>query len=145
MFERDGIISEEKKKTIGVSTNLDEQQANDLQDWFCLRENSSVSSFRCMDSILNLMEDDAIQHVTDYAFCEQCTKFGKIIGLYRINAEQWIDLIKITEDLNVDSESGISFASIGSDHFKKMVKMSMVSYPVITAVENNYLVCKSSD
>ena len=41
MFERDGIISEE---TIGVPTNLDEQQANDLQDWFCLRENSSVSS-----------------------------------------------------------------------------------------------------
>ena len=124
------------KKTIGVSTNLDEQQANDLQDWFCLRENSSVSSFRCMDSILNLMEDDAIQHVTDYAFCEQCTKFGKIIGLYRINAEQWIDL-EIMEDLNIDSESGICFTSISSDRFKKMVKMSMVSYPVVTAVENN--------
>ena len=48
------------KKTIGVSTNLDEQKANDLQDWFCLRENSSLSSFGCMDSILNLMEDDVI-------------------------------------------------------------------------------------
>ena len=133
VFERDGINSEE---TIGVPTNLDERQANDLRDWFCLRENSSVSSFRCMDSILNLMEDDAIQHVTDYTFCEQCTKFGKIIGLYRINAEQWIDL-EIMEDLNIDSESGISFTSIGSDRFKKMVKMSMVSYPVVTAVENN--------
>ena len=59
VFERDGIISEEVP-TIGVPTNLDERQANDLRDWFCLRENSSVSSFRCMDSILNLMEDDAI-------------------------------------------------------------------------------------
>ena len=29
VFERDGIISE---KTIGVPTNLDERQANDLQD-----------------------------------------------------------------------------------------------------------------
>ena len=74
--------------------------------------------------------------MTDYVFCEQCTKFGKIIGLYRINAEQWIDL-EIMEDLNIDSESGISFTSIGSDRFKKMVKMSMVFYPVVTAVENN--------
>ena len=41
------------------------------------------------------------------------------------------------EDINIDSETGISFASIGSDRFKKMVKMSMVSYPVVTAVENN--------
>ena len=40
------------------------------------------------------------------------------------------------EDLNIDSESGISFTSIGSDRFKKMVKMSMVFYPVVTAVEN---------
>ena len=119
IFERDRIISEE---TIGVPTNLEEQQANDLQDWFCLRENSSVSSFRCMDSILNLMEDDVIYHLNDYVFCEQCTKFGKIIGLYRISAEQWIDL-EIMEDLNIDSESGISFASIGSDCFKKIVKM----------------------
>ena len=119
MFERDGIISEE---TIGVPTNLDEQQANDLQDWFCFRENSSVSSFRCMDSILNLMEDDVIDHLNDYVFCEQCTKFGKIIGLYRISAEQRIDL-EIMEGLNIDSESGISFASIDSDRFKKMVKM----------------------
>ena len=68
------------------------------------------------------MEDDVIYHLNDYAFCEQCTKFGKIIGLYRINAEQWIDLIEITEDLNIDSESGISFASIGSDRFKKWLK-----------------------
>ena len=120
IFERDGIISEE---TIGVPTNLDKQQANDLQDWLCLRENSSVSSFRCMDSILNLMEDDdVIYHLNDYVFCEQCTKFGRIIGLYRINAEQWIDL-EIMEDLNIDSESEISFASIDSDHFTKMVKM----------------------
>ena len=120
IFERDGIISEE---TIGVPTNLDKQQANDLQDWLCLRENSSVSSFRCMVSILNLMEDDdVIYHLNDYVFCEQCTKFGKIIGLYRINAEQWIDL-EIMEGLNIDSESGISFASIDSDRFKKMVKM----------------------
>ena len=120
VFERHGINSEE---TIGVPTNLDERQANDLRDWFCLRENSSVSSFRCMDSILNLMEDDdVIYHLNDYVFCEQCTKFGKIIGLYRINAEQWIDL-EIMEGLNIDSESGISFASIDSDRFKKMVKM----------------------
>ena len=120
VFERDGIISEE---TIGVPTNLDERQANDLRDWFYLRENSSVSSFRCMDSILNLMEDDdVIYHLNDYVFCEQCTKFGKIIGLYRINAEQWIDL-EIMEGLNIDSESGIYFASIDSDRFKKMVKM----------------------
>ena len=41
------------------------------------------------------------------------------------------------EDLNIDSESGISFASIGSDSFTKMVKMSMVSNPVVTAVEKN--------
>ena len=41
------------------------------------------------------------------------------------------------EDINIDSETGISFASIGSDRFKKMVKMSMVSYPVVTAVESN--------
>ena len=71
-----------------------------------------------------------------FFLCEQCTKFWKIIGLYRINAEQWIDL-EIIEDLNIDSESGISFTSIGSDRFKKMVKMSMVFYPVVTAVENN--------
>ena len=75
-----------------------------------------------MDSILNLMEDDVIYHLNDYVFCEQCTKFGRIIGLYRINAEQWIDL-EIMEDLNIDSESEISFASIDSDHFTKMVKM----------------------
>ena len=72
--------------------------------------------------------------MTDYVFCEQCTKFGKIIGLYRINAVQWIDL-QIREDLNIDSESGICFASIGSDCLKKMVIMSMLSYPVVTAVE----------
>ena len=30
-------------------------------------------------------------------------------------------------------ESGISFSSIGSDCFKKMVKISMVSDPVVTA------------
>ena len=65
------------KKTIGVSTNLDEQQANDLQDWFCLRENSSVSSFRCMDSILNLMEDDVIYHLNDFFFANNVQSFGK--------------------------------------------------------------------
>ena len=54
VFEKDGIISEE---TIRVPTNLDKQQENDLRDWFCLRENSSVSSFK---SILSLMEDDVI-------------------------------------------------------------------------------------
>ena len=74
--------------------------------------------------------------MNDFFFCEQCAKFWKIIGLYRINVEQWIDL-EIMEDLNIDSESGICFASIGSDCFKKMVKMSMVSYLVVTAVENN--------
>ena len=82
------------------------------------------------------MEDDVICHLNHYVFCEQCTKFLKIIGLYRINVEQWVDL-EIMEDLNIDSKSGISFASIGSDRFKKMVKMSMVSYSVVTAVENN--------
>ena len=81
MFERDGIISEEKKKTIGVSTNLDEQQANDLQDWFCLRENSSVSSFRCMDSILNLMEDDVIYHLND---------FFSLRTMYKVLENNWL-------------------------------------------------------
>ena len=56
--------------------------------------------------------------------------------MYYVNAEQRVDL-KILEDLNIDSESGISFSSIGSDHFKKIVKISMVSDPVVTAVENN--------
>ena len=56
--------------------------------------------------------------------------------MYHVNAEQWVDL-EILEDLNIDSESGISFSSIGSDRFKKMVKMSMVSNPVVTAVESN--------
>ena len=56
--------------------------------------------------------------------------------MYYVNAEQRVDL-KILEDLNIDSESGISFSSIGSDRFKKMVKISMVSNPVVTAVESN--------
>ena len=43
--------------------------------------------------------------------------------MYHVNAEQWVDL-EILEDLNIDSESGISFSSIGSDRFKKMVKIS---------------------
>ena len=51
--------------------------------------------------------------------------------MYHINAEQWVDL-EILEDLNIDSESGISFSSIDSDGFKKMV-----SNPVVTAVESN--------
>ena len=56
--------------------------------------------------------------------------------MYHVNTEKWVDL-KILEDLNIDSESGISFSSIGSDRFKKIVKISMVSDPVVTAVENN--------
>ena len=56
--------------------------------------------------------------------------------MYYVNAEQRVDL-KILEDLNIDSESGISFSSIASDRFKKIVKISMVSDPVVTAVENN--------
>ena len=56
--------------------------------------------------------------------------------MHHVNAEQWVDL-ETLEDLNIDSESGISFSSIGSDRFKKMVKMSMVSNPVVTAVESN--------
>ena len=56
--------------------------------------------------------------------------------MYYVNAEQRVDL-KILEDLNIDSESGISFSSIGSDRSKKMVKISMASDPVVTAVENN--------
>ena len=63
-------------------------------------------------------------------------KVGKITGLYRISAEQWVDL-EILEDVNIDSDSGISFASISSDCSKKMVKMSMVSNPVGTTVESN--------
>ena len=59
-----------------------------------------------------------------------------LIGLYYFNAGQWVDL-KLLEDLNIDSKSGISFSSIGSDRFKKIVKISMVSDPVVTAVENN--------
>ena len=57
--------------------------------------------------------------------------------MYHVNAKQWVDL-EIREDLKIDSESGISFSSIGSDHFKKMVKISMVSNPVVTAVESNW-------
>ena len=64
-------------KNVGVPTNLDQRQANDLQDWSCLHENSSVFSFTCMDDILNLMEDDIIYNLNDYVFCEQCTKLGK--------------------------------------------------------------------
>ena len=56
--------------------------------------------------------------------------------MYHVNAEQWPDL-EILEDLNIDSESAISFSSIGSDRFKKMVKITMVSNPVVTAVESN--------
>ena len=56
--------------------------------------------------------------------------------MYHVNAEQWVDL-EILEDLNIDIESGISFSSIGSDLFKKMVKISMVPDPVVTAVESN--------
>ena len=75
--------------------------------------------------------------MNDYVFGEQCTiMFGKIIGLYRISAEQSVDL-DILEDLNIDSESGTSFASIDSDSFTEMVKMSMVSNTVVTAVEKN--------
>ena len=59
-----------------------------------------------------------------------------LIGLYHINAEQWVDL-EILEELNIDSESWIFFYSIGSDRFKKMVKISMVSNPAVTAVESN--------
>ena len=78
VFERDGINSEE---TIGVPTNLDERQANDLRDWFCLRENSSVSSFRCMDSILNLMEDDVIYHLND---------FFSLRTMYKVLENNWL-------------------------------------------------------
>ena len=56
--------------------------------------------------------------------------------MYHVNAEQWVDL-EILEDLNIDSESGISFFSVGSDSFKKMVKISLVSNPVVKAVESN--------
>ena len=57
--------------------------------------------------------------------------------MYHVNAEQWVDL-EIREDLKIDSESGISFSSVGSDRFNKMVKISMVSNPVVTAVESNW-------
>ena len=60
--------------------------------------------------------------------------------MYHVNAEQWVDL-ETLEDLNIDSESGISFSSIGSDRFKKMVKISMVSNRVVTAVESNCIWC----
>ena len=56
--------------------------------------------------------------------------------MYCVNAEQLVDL-EILEELSVGSESEISFASIGSDRFKKMVKISMISNPVVTAVESN--------
>ena len=56
--------------------------------------------------------------------------------MYHVNAEQWVDL-EILEELNIDSESWIFFYSIGSDLFKKMVKISMVSNPVVTDVESN--------
>ena len=60
--------------------------------------------------------------------------------MYHVNADQWVDL-ETLEDLNIDSESGISFSSIGSDRFKKMVKISMVSNRVVTAVESNCIWC----
>ena len=60
--------------------------------------------------------------------------------MYHVNAEQWVDL-ETLEDLNIDSESGISFSSVGSDRFKKMVKISMVSNRVVTAVESNCIWC----
>ena len=56
--------------------------------------------------------------------------------MYHVNAEHWVDL-KILEDLNIEVESRIPFSSIGFDHFKKMVKISMVSDSVVTAVESN--------
>ena len=56
--------------------------------------------------------------------------------MYHVNAEQWVDP-EIREDLKIDSESAISFSRIGSDRFKKMVKISMVSNPVVTAAESN--------
>ena len=56
--------------------------------------------------------------------------------MYHFNAEQWVDL-EILEDLNIDIERGTSFFSVGSDRFKKMVKISMVSNPVVKAVESN--------
>ena len=59
-----------------------------------------------------------------------------LIGFYRANAEQWVDL-ETLEDLNIDSEKGIFLASIRSDRFKKMVKMSMVSNPAVTAVKSH--------
>ena len=63
-------------------------------------------------------------------------KYFPYFGLYHVNAEQWVDL-EILEDLNIDSESGVSFSSIGSDRFNEMVKISMVSNPVVTAAESN--------
>ena len=89
-----------------------------------------------MESISNVMEDDIIYSLNYYDFCEQDTKFWKIIGWYRVNSEQWVDL-EILEHLNIDNKSEIFFASIGSDCFKNMVKMLMVSNPVVTAVESN--------
>ena len=59
-----------------------------------------------------------------------------LIGIYRANAEQWVDL-ETLEDLNIDSEKGIFLTSIRSDRFKKMVKMSMVSNPAVTAVKSH--------
>ena len=56
--------------------------------------------------------------------------------MYHVNADQWVDL-EILEDLNIDSESGISFSSIGSDRLRKIVTISMVFNPVVTAVESN--------
>ena len=50
------------------------------------------------------MEDDIIYSLNDYDFCEQDTKFWKIIGLYRVNSEQWVDL-EILEHLNIDNKS----------------------------------------
>ena len=56
--------------------------------------------------------------------------------MYHVYAEQWVDL-EILEDINIDSEIGISFSSIGSDHFKKMVKISTASDPIATAFGSN--------
>ena len=60
LFERDGIIIEE---ALGVPTNLDERQANDLQDWFCLMRIPAFS--------------DIIYDLNNYVFVNNVQSLGK--------------------------------------------------------------------
>ena len=87
------------------------------------------------------MEDDTIYHLNDcflwrmykvwennWLVSRQCWRVGWSGNIGRSKHWPW---------------KWNCFTSVGSDHFKKMIKMSMVSNPVVTAVESNciWFVC----